>query len=347
MTFKLTDRYPGRVNGVSGQYVRGSFKNRSAPNSADGTYLEADWKNDERGFGDRILKVAGVTPNGRVDNADDSQIYDALISIISGMINGAGVPAWGTAYGSENAMRVNVPNIMALTNGIACYVRTQYRNTSGSPTINVNGLGEKAIVKGHNLSLLPGDISGAGFVMHIVFDDNWDRWILLNPAYGVSQPESIPVGAICYFGRGGEIAGWLKMDNSEHQRSQYPKLIAECPQMIRPGSTSSTFRLVDARGYFLRTLDDGRGIDSGRSIGTDQTDCIRNITGKFASYDRPGGGAVGASGAFYVNGNYNANTKSAGDDDWGKWFYFDASRQVPTGNEVRPKNLAFPLYIKV
>ena len=51
-----------------------------------------------------------------------------------------------------------------------------------------------------------------------------------------------------------------------------------------------------------------------------------NITGRLASYDRPGTGAVGASGAFYVNGNYNANTKSAGGDDWGKWFNFDASR---------------------
>lgn len=51
-----------------------------------------------------------------------------------------------------------------------------------------------------------------------------------------------------------------------------------------------------------------------------------NITGKAALYDRPGASAYGTSGAFYASGNYNSNTKSAGDDDWGKWFYFDASR---------------------
>lgn len=51
-----------------------------------------------------------------------------------------------------------------------------------------------------------------------------------------------------------------------------------------------------------------------------------NITGKFASYDHPGSGAVGASGAFYASGNYDSNTKSAGGDDWGKWFYFEAAR---------------------
>lgn len=51
-----------------------------------------------------------------------------------------------------------------------------------------------------------------------------------------------------------------------------------------------------------------------------------NITGKAALYDHPGASAYGTSGAFYASGNYNSNTKSAGDDDWGKWFYFDASR---------------------
>lgn len=51
-----------------------------------------------------------------------------------------------------------------------------------------------------------------------------------------------------------------------------------------------------------------------------------NITGMAALYDHPGAGAVSTSGAFYTSGNYNSNTKSAGGDDWGKYFYFDASR---------------------
>jgi hypothetical protein len=51
-----------------------------------------------------------------------------------------------------------------------------------------------------------------------------------------------------------------------------------------------------------------------------------NITGKFSNYDHPGNGVVGVEGAFYKDGNYNANTKAAGGDDWGKWIAFDASR---------------------
>jgi microcystin-dependent protein len=39
-----------------------------------------------------------------------------------------------------------------------------------------------------------------------------------------------------------------------------------------PGNGSTTFRLPDLRGYFLRAWDDGRGIDAGRGIGTAQAD---------------------------------------------------------------------------
>lgn len=39
-----------------------------------------------------------------------------------------------------------------------------------------------------------------------------------------------------------------------------------------PGNGTTTFRLPDFRGYFPRAWDDGRGVDSGRSIGAAQTD---------------------------------------------------------------------------
>ena len=55
MTFYLDNRYPDRVNKRTAQYPRGSFKNRSAPDQVDGTYLEQDWKNDERGFFEKII----------------------------------------------------------------------------------------------------------------------------------------------------------------------------------------------------------------------------------------------------------------------------------------------------
>ena len=95
--------------------------------------------------------------------------------------------------------------------------------------------------------------------------------------------------------------------------------------------------LPDLRGQFLR------GLDSGRTILSEQGDAIRNIIGAFNSSNfKP---MDYTSGAFYLDDtnsltggwdSYVASTSSAPT--------FDASRVVPTANENRPKNIVF-LYI--
>lgn len=78
MALKLNERYPGRFNNPTTSYPQGSFKNRTAPNAQDGSYLEQDWANDLLGFLGRLITVSGVTLNGNVDTALTSQYYDAL-----------------------------------------------------------------------------------------------------------------------------------------------------------------------------------------------------------------------------------------------------------------------------
>lgn len=341
MTFNLNERYPNRVNAPSDDYPRGSFKNRSSPNSDDGTYLEEDWKNDERAFPEAILKNAGVVPNGNVDTANDSQVYDALISIVSKMITSGAASLYGKATGSPDALAVTLNRSITLTDGAIIYVRAQYANLSSAPTINVNGLGDRAIVKGNNLPLSVSDIAGAGYVMHLAFDVNFNRWVLLNPATGVIAPESIPVGTLAYMARTGDIAGWLFVDGREHQRAQYQRFVQACPQFIMSGSTAETFKLIDLRGYFLRTLDSGKGIDAGRAFGSLQGDAMRRITGKVGSDDRM---RNLIEGCFYDAGG--ADTGAQG-KEYGWALGFDNSRVTPTASENRPKNYAFPLYVKV
>lgn len=344
MTFYLSDLYPDRVNAPSEEYPRGSFKNRTSPNSDDGTYLEERWKNDERAFQEAILKNAGVVPNGQIDTAVSSQVYDALISIVSNMISTGSATLYGKATGSSDALSVTLNRQVSISDGVVVYVRAQFANQTTAPTINVNGTGAKAIVKGNNLPLSLNDISGAGFIMQLVFDVNFNRWVLLNPATGVIVPESIPVGTLAYMARTGDIDGWLFVDGREHQRSQYTRLIQQCPQFIMNGSTSETFKLIDLRGYFLRTLDSGKGVDSGRSFGSLQGDAIRNIQGTFGHWDAT---IQPRSGAFtYATVGSNKNGAS-GKDVFTRDILFDASRQVPVAGENRPKNYAFPLYIKV
>ncbi|MGL5282946.1 MAG: hypothetical protein ACRC8W_14570 [Plesiomonas shigelloides] len=84
MAIDFTAKYPGRFDPVSALYPQGKFKNRSAPNTEDGSYMERDWLNDWNGFFGALLKNANVTPNGTVDTATASQLYDALRLVTGG-----------------------------------------------------------------------------------------------------------------------------------------------------------------------------------------------------------------------------------------------------------------------
>ena len=114
-------------------------------------------------------------------------------------------------------------------------------------------------------------------------------------------------------------------------QAQYPKLYALY------GS-----KLPDMRAHSIKGLDYGRGIDSGRSILTEQGDAIRNITGTFGNIF--GGSLIITSGAFtkidYQSSPINQNATQHGSNA----FSFNASNVVPTAAENRVKNIAF-LYI--
>ena len=350
MTFILKDKYGYRVNEASKAHPRGSFKNRTAPNSDDGSYLEQEWANDDRALIDALLLNAGIKPNGRVDDATNSQAYEALIKIVDSMIHNAHIPLFGIAGGSENTLTVTLPREVELVSGVTISVRASYKNTSIAPTLKVNNLQALPIVKGANQTLMIGDIDGAGYLCHFVYDGRIERWVLVNPAYGVRQQEVTPVGTIAHFGRDGDIPGWLALDGSQHLRSQYPEFVSKCPNLYTYGTTLEYFKIIDTRGYFLRSLDGGRGIDSdpGRAIASTQGDAIRNIVGDAYWPMMTKNNELQSNGVFFNAGNQsNERSSSGGSIHNGFILGFDASRVVPTAGENRVKNLAFPLYVKV
>lgn len=346
MTFRLEDKYPERCVPSDSSLPRGKFKNRTSPTSLDGSYLEQEWANDDRAFPDTILKMAGVVPDGEVDYPGKSQVYESLMAIISGMISASTETLYAEATGSPNAMSATFKRAVKLKNGSFVYVRANGRNTSQAPTISVNNQPAKAVVKGNNQPLQVGDISGAGFVCELIFDERFDRWILLNPAYGVLQVEQTPLGTISWMGRKAPPSGWNLIDGREYQRSEYQEFLTQCPEFTVNGSTANTFKLIDLRGYFLRVLDNGRGIDSNRGFGSSQGDAIQNIKGTFAASNRENRGGT-PSGAFQEVGVWSTEYKDGGGDGWGRKYSFDASRVVNTAGETRPKNIALPLYIKM
>ncbi len=113
---------------------------------------------------------------------------------------------------------------------------------------------------------------------------------------------------------------------------------ATCPdQWVVADGMNGT---LDLRGQFIRAWDAGKGVDVGRSLGSNQGDAIRNITGYYGNgmWRDHGGQWGGSSGAFYHR--YVPGDSPNGGGNYGTQLYFDASRVVPTAADNRPKNVA-------
>lgn len=153
-----------------------------------------------------------------------------------------------------------------------------------------------------------------------------------------------PAGLVATFATTSAPTGWLKANGAAVSRTAYSDLFAAIGTTFGAGDGINTFNLPDLRGEFPRYLDDGRGVDAGRVIGSSQSDAIRNITG-----------AISLSGVVYIDSvsgalvkgtaltGRNASGSSVNQTDD---FQFDASKVVPTANENRPRNVALLACIK-
>lgn len=83
MALQRDTRYPGRWTTGNAAHPQGAFKNRTAPGSLDGSYIEQDWANDWDGYFASLLNAAGMTANGTVDAVGASQYFTALKTIIN------------------------------------------------------------------------------------------------------------------------------------------------------------------------------------------------------------------------------------------------------------------------
>lgn len=87
-----------------------------------------------------------------------------------------------------------------------------------------------------------------------------------------------PVGEVAHFARTTAPTGWLKANGAAVSRVAYADLFAVIGETFGSGDGFSSFNLPDLRGEFVRGLDDGRGIDYGRGMGTWQDSQNRSHT---------------------------------------------------------------------
>ena len=161
--------------------------------------------------------------------------------------------------------------------------------------------------------------------------------------------------------------GHIKANGATLQRSAYPRLVkfakdnnlftsdtTTYPGLFGVGDGSTTFVVPDWRAEITRFLDDGRGVDSGRALGSAQLDALQNITGVISFRAGAAGtftGTVqGGTGPFSTGANTgssaNTITRDSGSTALADVVTFNASAVARTSTETRPRNISLLAQIK-
>ncbi|EBV5316362.1 phage tail protein [Salmonella enterica subsp. enterica serovar Agona] len=162
---------------------------------------------------------------------------------------------------------------------------------------------------------------------------------------GLGEGSALPVGVPVPYPLATPPTGWMKCNGSSFNKTLLPALAAVYPSGVLP----------DLRGEFIRGWDDGRGVDVGRALMSAQGDAMRNISGTVRivsnSYNqntaRQMTGVFGwsdSSAGDTTNFVLTAATNTSGYKNGG--FTLDASSQVPTAPENRPRNIAFNYIVR-
>ena len=126
----------------------------------------------------------------------------------------------------------------------------------------------------------------------------------------------------------------------------YAKLFAAIGTRYGAGDGHSTFNLPDLRGEFARFWDDGRGVDSGRGLGTQQMDAFQghNRDLRRSQNNSYIHGWVGVSAGA---GHYVPDAQGSGDVWITRDYLTDSRYGTPrVAAETRPRNIALLPIIK-
>lgn len=121
-------------------------------------------------------------------------------------------------------------------------------------------------------------------------------------------------------------AGYLELAGQAISRTTYSTLFVLFGTTYGSGNGSTTFNLPDLRGEFVRGWDHGRGVDSGRTFGSNQSDELRSHAHDILTNDNELG-----IGRVTVGGEPTSTTYQT---------------ESTGGNETRPRNIALMYIIK-
>ncbi|EGF2682819.1 phage tail protein [Escherichia coli] len=155
---------------------------------------------------------------------------------------------------------------------------------------------------------------------------------------GLGEGSALPVGVPVPWPSATPPTGWLKCNGAAFSPEEYQELAKAYP----------TNKLPDLRGEFIRGWDDGRGVDSGRALLSQQSDAMQKISG--TATDNSVGASASGSGAMTITENggtrYYASATSSPAHLYYKTIGIDSSLVARTANENRPRNIAFNYIVR-
>ena len=155
---------------------------------------------------------------------------------------------------------------------------------------------------------------------------------------GLGEGSALPVGVPVPWPSATPPTGWLKCNGAAFSAEEYPELAKAYP----------TNKLPDLRGEFIRGWDDGRNVDSGRALLSQQGDAMQKISGTVA--DNAMGLSASGSGAMTITGasgtTYYASAAASSSYIYYETIGIDSSLVARTANENRPRNIAFNYIVR-
>ncbi|HCP9326292.1 TPA: tail fiber protein [Escherichia coli] len=142
---------------------------------------------------------------------------------------------------------------------------------------------------------------------------------------GLGEGSALPVGVPVPWPSATPPTGWLKCNGADFSAEEYPELAKAYP----------TNKLPDLRGEFIRGWDDGRGVDSGRTILSLQGDT-------FKAHDHYFQEIWGATGPDGTGGPYVVGADATG----ARINLKTIATNAPGGSETRPRNIAFNYIVR-
>ena len=222
-------------------------------------------------------------------------------------------------------------------------------NNTGSVTVAVDGLTAKDLVRPGNVALQPNDlISGAPY--RAVY--NGAYFLLQAGGAGLQQGYGLKIGDVKMSLSSSPDAGFIRLAETTQNllKTDYPDLNAWAAAQSYPwGSTSTTFGIPPAAGYFPRFIGTTSSIDPDgpRTPGSTQNDGIKDhvhtgttsaVADHTHSYNAGAGHFGVLDGGLSASQTPSAQTTGAAG---GHSHTFSTSATTGSVAETRPKNVAF------